>query len=120
MGGKEGHETYRGGEADVTITDLLILALATWRATSLLNNEDGPGDLLAKWRHWIGVRYDEHSVAYGTNVVSKAVCCIFCLSIWIGLFWAVLYLVWPLSIYLALPLALSAGAIVIEECAIKR
>ncbi len=104
----------------MTITDLSILSLATWRVTSLLNNESGPGDLLAKWRHWIGVRYDEHSVAYGTNVIAKAVACVFCLSVWIGLFWTALYLAWPPSVYLALPLALSAGAIIIEECVVVK
>ncbi len=104
----------------MTIIDLLILALATWRATSLLNNEDGPGEVFAKIRSKLGVKYDEHSKAYGTNIVAEAVCCIFCLSVWFGLFWTILYPAWQLSIYLALPFALSAVAIIIEECAIKR
>ncbi len=104
----------------MTITDLAILALATWRLTSLLSNEDGPGEVFAKIRSKLGVRYDQQSKPYGTNLVSQALSCVWCASWWIGLFWTALYLVWQPSVYLALPLALSAGAIIIEECAIKR
>ena len=104
----------------MTIIDLLILALATWRLTSLLAFEDGPGEVFAKVRSKLGVKYDQQSKPYGTNLVSKAIICTFCASVWWGAGWTVLYLVWPPVIYLALPLALSAVAIIIEECAINR
>ncbi len=104
----------------MTILDLLILSLATWRLTSLLSNEDGPGDVFAKIRSKLGVRYDAQSKSYGTNIIAEAVACCWCFSVWTAAFWTALYLVWSPSIYLALPFALSAGAIIIEECITRR
>ncbi len=96
--------------------DVLILALATWRLTSLLVSEDGPLEVFAKLRHLCGVRLDEQSCAYGTNWLAKGLCCVFCVSTWTGFVWAALYLWLGQGIvWLALPLALSAGAIVIQS-----
>ena len=93
----------------------LILALATWRISSMLTDELGPWDLLIKFRHLIGVRFDEHSETYGTNVIAEAFTCVWCMSFWIGLAWTVAFYYNPHSVRLALPFALSAGAIIIEE-----
>ena len=95
--------------------ELIVLALATWRMASLLSNEDGPWDMLAKLRHLVGVRPDERGVPYGTNTLAKGILCGWCSSVWIGLLWAVLYYLWPCVWWLALPLALSAGAIVVDR-----
>lgn len=93
--------------------DILVLVFATWRVSSLLVNEDGPGNVFDKLRYWTGVRDNEYSQPEGTNVLSHALTCVWCVSIWIGLFWTVLYsltgIMWP-----ALPFALSAGAILVE------
>ncbi len=95
---------------------LLVLILATWRLSSLLVSEDGPADVFAKIRMKAGVRYDEYSNAYGTNVVSQALTCVWCTSVWVGLFWAILYLVSvDVSFYMALPFGLSGGAILINQ-----
>lgn len=50
----------------------IILALATWRITNLLVNEDGPGDILIWVRCWIE-KY--------TTVLT----CEWCTSMWVGL-----------------------------------
>ena len=91
-----------------------ILALTTWRITSLLVYEDGPKDIFARFRYLIGVRYDDRSEAYGDNQFAKAFTCLWCLSPYVGAILVVLWLLWAGIIYLYLPLALSAAAIMIE------
>lgn len=94
----------------------LILALATWRITSLLVNEYGPFNLLERLRYRLGVRYDESLQRIGTNVVAEAFTCMWCLSVWVGMVLSIaLYAMPVLSVWLFLPFALSAGAIVIER-----
>lgn len=96
--------------------DILILILATWRLTSLIVNEEGPYHSLARFRHWVGLRYDEMSVPYGTNELASGLSCLWCASVWCGAAWAVLYWIAPnLTLMLALPLALSAGAVLVDE-----
>lgn len=94
--------------------EFVVLALATWRLTSLLVWEDGPFEVFARLRRRLGVRYDESSVAYGTNWLAKGVVCPACVSVWFGFGWAGLYFLWEPFWWLALPFALSAGAIVVE------
>lgn len=93
------------------LLDVAILILATWRLASMLAGEDGPYNVLAKIRYLAGVRYDEHSLPYGKNEVGKMVLCVWCNSVWIGGLWTVVYYFWSGCVWLALPLALSAGAI---------
>ena len=95
---------------------ILILALATWRIASLLASEPGPWDVFGRLRKLAGVRYDEAGVPYGTNEVSKAMICAWCSSAWIGLGLGAIYYVTPaVSFWLALPFALSAGAVIAGE-----
>ena len=95
--------------------EYVILALATWRLASLFSQEDGPFDVFIRFRHIVGVRYDDHGVPYGLNVLSKGMICVACCSLWIGFLWAGLYYLWRDSVWIALPFALSAGAIMIER-----
>lgn len=97
------------------IMDYLILALATWRLSSLIVNEAGPWDLLAKARALIGIYYDDHSMLQGKNMIARAMICVWCSSVWVGIFVTVLYLIVPITTILLLPFALSAVAIIIEE-----
>ena len=98
---------------------LIILFLAVYRITNLFtdDNEGGPWQSL----HWIrwktGVRYDSVSKkAYGTNVISRALSCFWCFSVWVGLFVAVPYVFWSkITITILLPFALSAGALMIKR-----
>ena len=70
--------------------DLLIIALATWRAARLLTQEDGPFDSIAKFR----TRYP----------LGGLMTCIYCMSIWVG---SGAYLLW----YYSVPHVLEIGAI---------
>lgn len=97
---------------------LLVLALATWRLSSLLACEDGPFGILARLRVRLGVRYDQESKPYGTNELSKLILCPWCSSLWFGAFWTLVWLAWPQGAHLlALPLALSAMAVLVEKYA---
>lgn len=95
------------------MTNILILALTTWRLSSFLaNDEDGPFDIFIHIRRWIGIRYNEQAVPYGTNAISRMIACIWCLSVWVGLALTLCYLWQPeITIYASTPFALSALAI---------
>ena len=93
----------------------LTLALATWRLTSLLVWEDGPFEIFARLRLHLGVRYDDMSQPYGKNWLARGIACPACASVWFGIMWAVAYWLWPDVVWVALPFALSAGAIALER-----
>jgi Protein of unknown function (DUF1360) len=52
---------------------LLLALLATWRATHLLANEDGPADIIVRVRVWLGNRW-----------IGQLMDCFNCLSLWIA------------------------------------
>ena len=94
----------------------LILALATWRISSLLANEAGPYDIFERSRKCAGTYYDEYSNPQGKNELAKMLICLWCNSIWIGLVLAVGYwLLGDFVVWLSLPLALSTITILIDE-----
>jgi hypothetical protein len=95
--------------------ELLISSLAVWRISSLLVREDGPVDVFAKLRTFMGVRYDEYSVPYGTNVIGSLLLCVWCTSIWVAFFVALLEKPTNILKLLQRTLALSAMAIIIDE-----
>jgi hypothetical protein len=81
----------------------VLAVLATWRVTHLLANEDGPADLIFRFRAHLG-----HSLA------GKLMDCFNCLSLWIAA---------PVALFISLRpaewlfhcLALSGGACLIER-----
>jgi|SRR5215469_10366980 len=87
---------------------LILWILAAWRVTHLLNAEDEPWNILARFRHWISSRLD-----------GKLVDCFYCLSLWIaapcafllGSTWPERVLLWP---------ALSGGAILVEHITVRQ
>lgn len=83
--------------------DFLILTLAVWRVSNLIVNEDGPFQMLAKFRQ-------------GAVKVTHLFECVFCLSVWLGLIAAIAYYLFPFwAVAVALPFALSGGAIVADR-----
>ena len=99
------------------LTTVVVLALANWRISSLVTDtsQAGPFDILHAIRHWIGVRFDEHSAPHGTTWAARGALCLWCLSVWVGVGEVVLYTLWPLFTWILFaPFALSAGAIVID------
>lgn len=94
----------------------VVLALAVWRVSSLIVYEEGPWDVLCKVRHLLGVRYDALSKPYGLNVVGKALCCMWCTSVWVGIAFVLVFLAFPSpSLMVSFPLGLSALAILFNK-----
>jgi hypothetical protein len=87
---------------------LTLGILAVWRITHLLNAEDGPWDLLVRFRRLAG-----------TGVWGSLLDCFYCLSVWVaapfayglGNDWKERLLLWP---------ALSGGAILAERLTANR
>lgn len=100
--------------SETSILDIVILALATWRMSSLLANENGPGDSIERFRLCLGVEYNEESERVATTGIASEVLCQWCNSLWIGLAWTLFYRLSPeAAFFCALPFALSTGAILI-------
>lgn len=87
---------------------LLILALATWRLSSLLVQETGPGRVFVKLRELTGITHtdDGRVLSYGDWT---PLYCIWCTSMYVS----VVLLFVPLIVLM--PLAISTLAIVIHE-----
>ena len=94
--------------------DYLILALATWRIASLITYEEGPFEVFERLRTLAGVRSNDYG-RYGTNELARGLICLWCCSTWIGALGALTYWWNDSAIWLALPFALSAGAILVDE-----
>jgi hypothetical protein len=103
----------------MTSLDLLIFSLAVWRVTSLLVSEEGPFDLLARFRHRVGIRLvldeagqvvvDERGEPYrtATNTVAKGLMCTWCTSVWVSALGYSAWLLWP---ELARDVSIALGA----------
>ena len=90
----------------------IILALATWRMSSLLAQEKGPGDIFSKIRARLGVMYINDEVV--GPAIARGITCIWCNSMWTGAVAGIsYYLMGTPIVWLALPFALSASAIII-------
>jgi hypothetical protein len=82
--------------------EVILSVVAVWRITHLLTSEDGPGDLLVRFR-----------VRLGKSLLGSLMDCFYCLSIWVavpfaflGVTWKERALLWP---------ALSGAAILLER-----
>ncbi len=98
--------------------ELTLLALATWRLTHLLLFERGPLAVLARGRSLLGVQHEANGEPYAwpETEFGRLLSCHWCSSVWVGLGLAGLYLLAPpVALVVALPLALSAVVIVVEE-----
>lgn len=56
------------------IIKYLVLTIAVWRLTHLISSEDGPFDIIFKFRKMLGESF-----------LGKLMDCFYCLSIWTGL-----------------------------------
>jgi len=74
-----------------TIDRILLLGLITWRVTTLITVEEGPFEIFARLRDFVGVEYDEFSNCVGKWVLPRALCCHWCASMWVGLITALVF-----------------------------
>lgn len=81
-----------------------LASLAVWRVTHLLQAEDGPWALAARWRAWLGV-----------GLWGQMFACFYCLSVWV----AAVAVPWltpdGMATGLVVWAALSGAAILIER-----
>jgi hypothetical protein len=81
----------------------VLAVLATWRVTHLLANEDGPADLIVRFR-----------ALFGQSVAGKMMDCFNCLSLWVAAPVAFLLSQEPVDLLLSW-LALSGATCLLER-----
>lgn len=81
----------------------IMAILATWRVTHLLANEDGPADLIVRFR-----------ARLGSGLAGKLMDCFYCLSFWVAAPMAFFVCEKPLDLLLTW-LALSGAACLLER-----
>lgn len=90
------------------MVDFVVIALATWRLTSLIHAEWPMG-----WfRKLVGVVEDDQGPVGYTNIIGKVVSCVWCLSFWTGQVAVLIYLIFPIAAWV---LAASAAAIIVHS-----
>jgi len=101
----------------VSLLEFIVLALATWRISSLLVDEPGPFRIFIRIRELTGITHDadDNVAMIPDGFLPGILSCILCCSFWVGLFWTIMYLFVPYSFYFALPFALSAVAIIFHQ-----
>jgi len=81
----------------------VLAVLATWRVTHLLASEDGPADIIVRFRTLLG-----------QSIVGKLMDCFNCLSLWIAALAALFVSRRPME-WVFCWLALSGGACLLER-----
>lgn len=86
---------------------IFLMALATFRLSTLLSDEAGPYNILGLMRaKALHLNYELH----------EGLTCMYCNSIWIGALFTLLYIVNPtIALYVAMPFALSCPIVLLEE-----
>jgi len=83
--------------------NFILAVLATWRVTHLLANEDGPADLIVRFRALLG-----------DGLLGKLMDCFYCLSLWVAAPAALFVTRKPLE-WLMTWLAISGAACLLER-----
>jgi len=84
---------------DLSLVDLIILSLATWRLAFMLVRESGPFDIIARART--------------RSTLGGLLDCVACVSLWSGIILWLLYLT-PLKPVVYIP-AISAGGLMLAS-----
>lgn len=113
--------------------DLVVLVLAVWRISYMLVEEDGPWAVFRLLRKRLragefggptmdATRLNETEVAQAMMaagskrpMLGDLLSCVYCTSVWVALLSMAAYLLWSPTLWVFTALALSAGAIIIQE-----
>lgn len=92
------------------LTNFILIALATWRVATMLVNEAGPLDIFERIR--------DRFIPEGeiTGFLPNLLTCVWCLSVWTGIFCYLVWLIWAVPIII---LAASAIAVILDRFVIK-
>jgi len=85
------------------IEKYLVLLVAVWRVTHLISAEDGPFDLIIRFRRLLG-----------TSFLGKLMDCFYCLSIWVGVLCSI-FAATNVAEIIALALYYSGASILLEK-----
>jgi len=101
----------------VSLLEFIVLALATWRISSLFVDEPGPFRIFIRIRELTGITHDmdDNVVIIPDGFLPSILSCIWCFGFWAGLFWTLMFIFVPCWFYFALPLALNAVAIKLQR-----
>jgi hypothetical protein len=89
----------------MTFLNLLLLSLATWRISSLLVCEDGPGDAFKRLR----------AAVCRSPFLSGLLSCVWCCSVWVGCGLSLVFVTGDIAERLTIGLSLSAAAIFLQR-----
>lgn len=76
----------------------VLTALATWRISHLLTEEDGPWEIFFRLRVWAGAVWDASTAEWGSDkLLGQILTCPLCTSVWVsaiasGVLWVTGYL----------------------------
>lgn len=81
----------------MTSLQFIVLALATWRISSLLVREDGPFFVFRIIRKRFGIVHDDNGVPYQypDGFMPQLLSCVWCTSVWMGFGWLAFFLIFP-------------------------
>lgn len=109
------------------LLSIVVVAIAGWRITHFLVNEDGPFDFMDNIRTIFGVDWGYDSDHKWVSFVSPdgpwwhlffggILNCFYCCSFWVAIVFFVLMVLFPnMTVFLSIPLVLSSMMIWIEE-----
>jgi hypothetical protein len=105
----------------MTLVELIVFGLATWRISSLLVDEVGPFRIFIRLRELVGITHDadDNIEMIPDRFLPGILSCIYCCSIYVGTFWTIMFYVCKvtevvlLAQLIAMPFALSAIAIIV-------
>ena len=97
----------------MTFLELAAIGLASWRVSSLLVQESGPGGVFLRVREWLGIEHtDGLPTSWSGEGLAALFSCVWCMSLWMA---GLMYLIWWLSPIPIWILAASALAILAQE-----
>lgn len=99
----------------ISVWQLTLLGLATWRIASMLVNEEGPGAIFLKLRERVGIKIDGPIITVPDRLLPGILSCVWCCSVWVAAFWLILWMLVPtIATYLAAWLSISTLSIVVD------
>ena len=101
----------------MALLTFIIYGIATWRLSSLLVNEAGPGDIFVHLREFAGIAHDDQKqkTIIPDGFFSGILSCVWCCSVWVGAFWMLFDLLFPtIALRCAVLFGFSALAIFIQ------
>lgn len=104
----------------MTLLDLAVVGLASWRLAHMMVWERGPFNLLVGIRHLAGIRHEEgQPVFYPDNPPARLFSCVWCMSVWTAVvtwaLWVPLVGITTIPAVLVLLLAVSGVAVIIDS-----